>query len=213
MAEPGLFLWRFEGVDERRTSVSTERSRYENWRVLRCIGLRSVHCNDNRSGRVPPAPLSSHRAHLRHPRPALWRHHPPRRFLSRRQAFWRRRPKRSFRSLRRAFWRASTASARRAQSRRPRTSTSSGLAAMMRRHVAHHWIAPRRDKSTPRTILAQNIAPTLPAVSPAPEEGRPFLSQLERQRSLRSAKAPPGSRRKRGGATGLRPGIYAAPDP
>ena len=50
--------------------------------------------------------------------------------------------------------------------------------ATMRRHVAHHWIAPRRDKSTPRTILPQNIAPTLPAVSPAPEEGRSFLSQL-----------------------------------
>jgi len=51
-AGPGALLLagRFEGVDERRLSVSTERSRYENWRVLRCIGLWSIHCNDYRIG-------------------------------------------------------------------------------------------------------------------------------------------------------------------
>jgi hypothetical protein len=46
----------------------------------------------------------------------------------------------------------------------------------MRRHVVHHLLTPRRDKSTPRTILAQNIASAPVVDSSAAEEGRPFLS-------------------------------------
>ena len=47
-----------------------------------------------------------------------------------------------------------------------------------RRHVVHHWTAPRHDKSTRPTTLAQNIAPIPSMASPAAEEGHSFLSQL-----------------------------------
>jgi hypothetical protein len=50
--------------------------------------------------------------------------------------------------------------------------------ATMRHHVVYRRTASRRDRSTRRTILAQNTGPTLPVVSPAPEEGHSFLSQF-----------------------------------
>ena len=73
---------------------------------------------------------------------------------------------------------------------RPLKITQNAQIAVYARHDAPpcrpYWTAPRRDKSTRRTILAQNIAPTLPAVSPPPEEGRSFLRSSERQKSLRN---------------------------
>jgi hypothetical protein len=51
----------------------------------------------------------------------------------------------------------------------------------MRRHVVH---APRRDKTTRSTMLAQNMAPTPSIDRLLSEEGRSFLSQFGKAKDL-----------------------------
>jgi len=61
--------------------------------------------------------------------------------------------------------------------------------ATMRRHVVHHLLTPRRDKSTPRTILAQNIAS---APARPPRKVGPSSRRLGRPKNLRNDERPPG---------------------
>jgi len=56
--------------------------------------------------------------------------------------------------------------------------------ATMRRHVVHHWTAPRHDKGKRPTILARNIEPAPTVDRSAVEEHRPFLSQFGKAKEL-----------------------------
>ena len=187
MAEPGLFLWRFEGWTSGGHRFQRNAAAMKTGVSCVALGLGLFTATMIAVAQTP-SPTVLARAHLRHPRPALWRHHPPRRFRSRHQAFWRRRaaplsvPPSGV---------LATVERHRVSNERPFKTTQNAhhprsKPATIRRHVVHHSIAPRRDKSTPRTILAQNIPPPRPADSPPPEEGAPSSRSSERQKSLRN---------------------------
>jgi hypothetical protein len=180
MAEPGLFFWLFMGMDEKRTSVSTERSAMKTGVscVALCFGLFTATIialaqttsptflaqgpsSAPPSGVVaapPAAPVSVPPSGVLATPPSAQRPVTPSGVLAtaERHRVSKARPIKTAQNVRH-------------QRSKPAT---------MRRHVVHHWTAPRHDKGKPPTILARNIAPAPSVDSSAAEAGRSFLSQF-----------------------------------